>query len=255
VSTKIYNGYLLDVPDTIGGIINFLRGVGEDACKIADGIAIEHTVNRAALIADAMAASVPMAKLRILDPFGKDHYELRTGDFPLYLAWSEASGRAYATKKSQSRGEFFDLSCSVVITKAMEKGGRGGRGRRLALFYAERKEMRDMWEANPHVKPWPYWDNTDWPKGMTREKWNYRGKKWEEAIGDRPPDQAGLTNILVPAGYWPVIHSKFPGIENAIPSLNGRIKWLKMFTEKTPDELSKALKPSLIPADLTAKLG
>ena len=68
----------------------------------------------------------------------------------------------------------------------------------LALLYCETPQLQEVWESQPEVEEYGYWDNTDWPEGMTEEEWNERGEAWDRALGWDAPVRRGLTFQLRP---------------------------------------------------------
>lgn len=71
-----------------------------------------------------------------------------------------------------------DFECSVTVIPLPEDRTL------LAMIFFGRSEFRDLWEAQPEVEDFGYWNNTDdYPEGIeTREQWKQREKVWERAL-------------------------------------------------------------------------
>jgi len=85
----------------------------------------------------------------------------------------------------------FDFTCDVVLLP----GGR----RVLAMLFTQQKALQELWEKQSWVEPYPYWDNTDPPEGMSYAQWNRRGAEWDRAVWNQDiPSLSGLTAECVP---------------------------------------------------------
>jgi hypothetical protein len=66
----------------------------------------------------------------------------------------------------------------------------------LVLTFWDRKDYDKVWKKHPGVAEWGYWDNTDWPDGMTKKEWDKRCKDWEMVLGGDgygKPSECGFT--------------------------------------------------------------
>lgn len=63
----------------------------------------------------------------------------------------------------------------------------------LGLWYTEQRVFQDELFKLPKVEPYPYWNNTDQPEGISDEEWRARGEEWGEAIGWSAPAEKGFT--------------------------------------------------------------
>ena len=52
----------------------------------------------------------------------------------------------------------------------------------LCMFFAERKEFREIFEGSRGVEEYGYWNNTDRPDGISSREWNQRLSDWKKAI-------------------------------------------------------------------------
>lgn len=71
----------------------------------------------------------------------------------------------------------------------------------LGMFYGEQRSHEKALKRQPWFEDYAYWDNTDWPDGMTKSEWNNRQRDWEDAVGDDAPSNRGFTMSLH-RPYW-----------------------------------------------------
>lgn len=62
----------------------------------------------------------------------------------------------------------------------------------LALVHHDSNVIMDWFAKQPKVEEFPYWDNTDQPKGMSRKAWKARGKIWDRALPTGVPARDGV---------------------------------------------------------------
>jgi len=63
----------------------------------------------------------------------------------------------------------------------------------LGLHYTEQSILVEELFKLPKVEAYPYWNNTDGPKGVTRRSWKARGREWDRALGNDTPAAKGFT--------------------------------------------------------------
>jgi hypothetical protein len=63
----------------------------------------------------------------------------------------------------------------------------------LGLHYAEQGTLVDELLKFPKVEAYPYWNNTDAPKGVSNRAWKARGKEWDRVLGGKAPAVNGFT--------------------------------------------------------------
>lgn len=64
----------------------------------------------------------------------------------------------------------------------------------LATTYTKNRNLIKIWEKQPEVEPYPYWDNTDEPKHLSRKKWQQRKNDWDNALPTNTPISSGSMN-------------------------------------------------------------
>jgi hypothetical protein len=74
------------------------------------------------------------------------------------------------------------------------------KGRVLGMTFAKERGHEVQWFAREHmVEPWPYWNNTDRPGGVTQAAWDRRGRTWDEALAPTGiPSTSGFTAACLP---------------------------------------------------------
>jgi len=96
----------------------------------------------------------------------------------------------------------------------------------LAMLFCEFKDIREAFEKLPFVEPYPYWNNSDQPDGMTWKEWEKRGKEWDKTIGKSGiPALSGavLTILLQDCTRWV---ATYEAIRPFIPPKSARVNSL-----------------------------
>jgi hypothetical protein len=190
MSTKIYNGYKLEGVNSINELQEFLDKFRAKCVAIVERAAREQIIREAVSLYDDVCVGAPSAKEKL----GRDLEN--PGKAPTFKdclvhVVIDLHRRAVEVKKTRQRDPDADWSCEVCVL-------RYG----LALLYTENEEMTKAWESMSGVKPWPYWNNTDRPKGVTQKEWDHRGRVWDAALEGRlTPSECGLSRTLVPVGW------------------------------------------------------
>lgn len=160
MSTKIFNGYrilpmmsLLKLRFRMKEFADLIEPLTQ---KYMNGLLAELAVDRL----DRMALGLPVEKFK----YGN------------HLTWAyvKIGERQGNIKKTQQRNPMYDVDCEVTFIPI--------RGKLLAMLFTEQQYVTDAWEALPCVRPYPYWNNTDRPKGMSSKRWNARQRDWLRAL-------------------------------------------------------------------------
>lgn len=94
-------------------------------------------------------------------------------------------------KKTQVREPLLDFSAELTIFPCKDYT--------LAITFFEHPEYKKLWESLPEVTPYPYWNNSDLPDGVTKDQWAAREVIWGLALrGWKTPATTGLTFTLLP---------------------------------------------------------
>lgn len=158
MSTKIYNGYEIDIPNLslrqaqalVMPTMNKIRAKAKQ--MTVDWLAAE----------TLLAIDLPLAK------------GLPWPEGPLSKAHGELMDRQARVRRTQERDPSVDFSFDVCFVPL----GR----RTLALAYTDQRSFTRIWERTPHVWCYPYWDNTDQPQGVSARDWDKRGRDWDNAL-------------------------------------------------------------------------
>jgi hypothetical protein len=161
MSTKIYNGYISNLP--LEKLLQEFIKVKHDFENKIDELflksLIEHTV------------------LNVLD---NKHYKLEKSEFPKevitqYNLCEEEVNKSKEYQKISLGSVFLDLStsCSVFPLK----------GKTLILFYCDNNEITESWENLPFIEDYHYQDQTDKPDDILKTHWDKREKNWNTVLG------------------------------------------------------------------------
>ena len=197
MSTKIYNGYRLALREPADAL-SFPRKVQARLYPVYRDSYTEAVISIATLLHDmpdyytgiSLQQSSPNhAAVSALLP----EHPLTS---PLLKAASYLDGCLSLQRANPSERIAFDFNCEIVILPPDKQTGNI-----LCLFYAPiRSSLVDYqrpWESLAEVKSYPYWDNTDRPRGISQQRWQERGKEWARVLQDKPPAVMGLSWSLL----------------------------------------------------------
>ena len=170
MSMKIYHGYRLAEGTDVWDFTERLRREGNEERDRLDMEMVEK-------LAEGVAAK------RLEDgkePAGSREAYLMGG----YHAWLKVM-----TQLKESRlGDPHQLDVCLIRDP--------GTGRIMALLYAGSK-MEHVWERQPEVEEYGYWNNTDQPEGVTDAEWDERRAAWERCLPNwSPPARQALNFTL-----------------------------------------------------------
>lgn len=84
---------------------------------------------------------------------------------------------------------FYDFTLEIVFLSDPESPDDS-----YAMYYGHQQVYRDAWEELPWVGPYPYWNNSDEPEGVSRDEWEERKALWDRLLpGYFPPSASGVT--------------------------------------------------------------
>ncbi len=167
------------------------------AAGIVDRLALEDTPERARIVVGGLLVS-------------EDDYD---SDNALAAARHQVRAHEKKIKASGYRDPEYDFSCHLQVLPL--------RGRLLALLFAEQDAYFTVLRQMAGVSPYPYWDNVDQPRGITRAQWRERGAEWREAIGP--------TGVPAQRGFTITCELALPEVDRqlvlrSLPSVHGRVK-------------------------------
>ena len=188
MSIKLCNGYKISAM-SVHQLMDWLEPFREQARAWAGQEYARCLLHRAAYYVDAKTLGQLQPTLRFKSRRGTDTTLETAKTSALFLAWQDAM-TAHDDVRCGLRNPVWDFSCEVCILTARRKT--------LALLYAEQNHYEQLWIKRSSVVPYPYWDNTDRPEGLTAAQWERRGRTWREAIGSTwVPGQGGVTAGIV----------------------------------------------------------
>lgn len=267
MSTKLYNGYRLERVRTLAQLDHVIRPFREKARALLDQEYLKVVAQRVTEIVDILAVH-PERRGELL----KDNRH------PLTFAWREVDERRRKIEKTGMRDPVCDFECEICILVSGHFT--------LALLYTEREAVRKLWEKQPKVKPYPYWNNTDRPEDVSTQEWSRRRAVWDRALpGVGVPATNGYTTSVVgkygnPSPMTSTILPLIPDLASRVAfraqeeaverRLNGRsgrpdqmyrmaseaTHWLRedaegiAFLKTVTDEVRAKLKPELTKEDL-----
>ena len=94
-------------------------------------------------------------------------------------------------------------------------------GKNLVLFYTSNRRLTRLWEALPWVSEYGFWNNTDWPKGMTARRWRQRERDWEPICQASCP-ATGSFNLQLFADWDDPYFQSVAEVIKYMPSLETR---------------------------------
>lgn len=172
MSTKIYNGYLVEGIKTIEDLFSFAFQAKETLTNVSKEIQKKTIANSTVNIVDCTRFDI--------DPPKKDTLKsdnIRTAAY--YYVYNNSKN----IEQTQLRDPLFDFNACVAFSFV--------NGRLLARTFIEQSRMEDTWRAMDGVKFYGWWDNADPDEDCTRKEWNQRKRDWNKLI-----DQTQLATIF-----------------------------------------------------------
>ena len=185
MSIKLYNGYRIDRCDlqTLQERMILVRDQARKVCKRMVANAIY------GLLIQMFDNKVVGLSSTLMD-------EAKENNRNRFLPWASASlyvmDAFRKALKSDVRNPSYDFGMNVCIIPHNNKI--------FALLFTEKNEYRTLWEGQPWVSKYPYWNNCDKPRNVSYRAWNVRYKEWMAALGkDAVPSRVGFTFEFVSA--------------------------------------------------------
>lgn len=165
MSIKLYDGYQIigDVADSLSVQREWVMGIRER---------IQSEVQRKAL-ADVVQVAVFAIDTKVV--WSEEHVFTRMRELLELEDWETkiipyVHAMEYCNRRNEKDG-FYKSSAILLRSK----------NKTLALFYGNRK-LCEIWESNPQVQQYGYWNNTNMPDEVTEEEWGERYQNWSEAF-------------------------------------------------------------------------
>jgi hypothetical protein len=160
MSTKIYNGYCINKTLTIPQAVKFLRKFRTNIRSACKKIVMRRVADLAVEVVDRRALKMPTKAKDFESGLGHAAHDVNDGYMEAY---------------NKMERSCYDYECGLALLAGCKKT--------LVMLFAEQPEYKDVLLSMEGVEEYPYWDNTDEPKNMTRKAWKARGREWDEALG------------------------------------------------------------------------
>lgn len=178
-------------------------------------------------LAKRIVRSIDDVSVMQLEDFNKKYFKdeedlgksgLLKSTMPFYNEYKRMLEEKEESDKKGLRSLSIDLDCEVVFFPTKNKT--------LALLYSEQKEFIEVWEKNPLVTYYGYWNNVDRDDNVTKEEWDERREDWEFVLpGIGIPSESGFVCQLT-KGLPRIINVDKNKIIENIPTLEERIDLL-----------------------------
>lgn len=207
MSTKIYNGLLIDFPGSIAALRTelirlakeeLIPAANSEIYKMCARIAYEEVDNERWVNKD------------------RDDYISPTFREVAIEAWESLNDRINKVKQTGMRDPMVDFSASMTLFPLSKQ--------LLAIPFYQHPVISHLITSKPYFKPYPYWNNTDQPDGVSNKEWSTRKDLWNEAIGNGLPSQNGFSIDLISDGYMP--YFELDEVEKYAPSGEDRFNTL-----------------------------
>ena len=188
MSTKIYNGYVIDSTNVLE-IQKRMVEFGKQVRELTKSLYVSIVTRKAIEIFDhcylGKAIDVDYKKW----VYGKTLSPRQVASNYVWYKHEEIY-------RTMTRYPAYDFGCTVSLIFNSKKT--------YALLYTEREEFRKLFESIKGVKSYFYWDNVDHPNNMTNRAWQARGREWDKVLADGIPSHAGFS-FECPDQYAPCI--------------------------------------------------
>ena len=172
-------------------------------------------------LAERKAAQWQIKKaVEILDRFtlggGKKEFRNKVKtDGPFYMAFSELMERQREIEKTKQRDPEVDFSFELSIHPLRNKV--------LGMYFAEDRDLIDLWMSKSFVVDYHYQNQTDKPRDIDAKEWRQRARDWDRALpGAGVPAESGFTAQVT--GMRVAFLGREGSIWNHIPKLNDRAR-------------------------------
>ncbi len=173
MSTKIHNGYYID-KCTLEGLHELCRLLRREMENERVRLYATRLMSTAVRIMDA--AHLHNAGLYSMDSLSKETQSI-DGQSPITAAHEIILERSTKIERTKLRDpEYdFDFNVTFVPIDGLEEKDTN----LLAMIFTEQRSYVEIWEKQPVVHPFFYWDNTDKPTEIPETEWDLRRDAWE----------------------------------------------------------------------------
>jgi len=209
MSTKIYNGYKIKGVRTLGDVQDFMKPVRKRIREMSVA-ALSRSVAQACTLAIDKLALGEKPMVGFMKP--KEYVPKKDGSLASFVV-RDLMERYKTSHESHERDP--DLELSVCFFPS----GRDT----LALLFAENEQYVKYWESLARVVKYPYWNNSDAPRGVSQKVWDARGKEWDKAMeSSSTPAVGGLNTQCI--GLYGLMWPTYEEFKTFVPSFNSRVE-------------------------------
>lgn len=185
MSTKLFHGWRLDENIGMRTLLLRLKKFRDRVRVIAKRLVTKRTVR----LCEGIIDTVAMSGKRIVDTEKENPYlpnSTRSLWSRVVFLVDDRMAESYKTDRRTG----FDFQCSVTVHPVLHKG----KTIFLMLFFdhIHEDDYRKAFERIVKAHPWPYWNNTDQPDGVTNAEWRFTERLWDRALGDGVPAENGF---------------------------------------------------------------
>lgn len=182
MSTKIYNGFLLNNAKTLEDALLFSNSIRDDFEQMANEIWISNIIRIATKEYDYSTYKGNIEKNKSFI-------------FSAFRILAEDERKSIATKQSSLSNVEMEL-CYFPIKLKNKK-------RIVGIYFFGNRDMQNKFTALPEISEFAYYDNSDMPSDISLKEWNTRKKIWENIFPsekDLSIAERMFTNIIVRPG-------------------------------------------------------
>jgi hypothetical protein len=235
MSTKIYNGYLLD--SSIGNLKDI-----ELISKKLQAFAEEKLVP---IASGLLAKQIAIEAYRDMDAIAIERYGAGisvSGGIDISNAIEKATFRIHhRVDTSAERGlrdPAVDMRAIFTIFPMQDKT--------LAILFADNSDIIAAVDASGLFTEYAYWNNTDKPDDISQQEWDQRKKDWDLAIGETGrPNVNGYQVSLIHEGFFPALTDEeviavAPNLDDRIESFLHDAVFSRVLSMMSEEDLAKA---------------
>lgn len=220
MSTKLYNGYKISIPNAnIGRLRDFFDEV---KAKVKKRCEVSVAAKLAEMCTDILdQRSIADSGGLSFHPRFSRHTAYVCGEYvnvwesPLFEAHKILNDGYSKSKREGVRSVDFDFEFEVCFVPCGKKT--------LALLYTERDEFRKIWERHPKVSDYHYQNQCDRPRNISAKQWRQRARDWDVALLKRGgiPAASGFTMSVF--GWYGLPWPTAKDVIKYVPSFDQRV--------------------------------
>ncbi len=189
MSTKIHNGYRVPMTELIDAR-HFLEVFRARATPVFR----ELLAQRMATIATAHIDRRACGGLPETGLPGEAPPTFAANERPVSYAWGVVTDRIRRAREIWRADQLYDPACDLECTLHLVPYTDG---HAYLLLYARQDAYEGVLSGMDGVEPYPYWDNTDPPDGISDAEWDARGALWDTVLPSSVPSNHGWSLELV----------------------------------------------------------